>query len=411
MQRCRHARNRAGAAPPTHAMYAPPPPLSTERPSRPDPPVTLSAPAPLVVAIPARDEAERLPACLLALSRQVPFVPHEVLVLLNNTSDDSAAVLRALVPTLAMPVHVVEARLPPAMSHAGTARSLALRRAAALAGPDGVLLTTDADGRVAPDWLHANRMALEAGADLVCGRAVIDPVEARLIPAALHEDDAAEVAYATLLDELHATLDPDPADPWPRHTEHSGASLAVRLPAYRRAGGMPAVALGEDRAFVDALRRVDARIRHAPEAWVTVSGRLQGRAAGGMADTMRRRVTAQDPLLDDRLEPAACCARRARARHALRRAWTDPLHPDACARAAAVLDLPVAVLAELLQAPHFGAAWSEAESRSPALVRHPVARADLPREAEAARRLLRARPLTPPACPADTPAHAAAAPP
>ena len=40
----------------------------------------------------------------------------------------------------------------------------------------------------------------------------------------------------------------------------------MTVAAYWRAGGMPATPLGEDRAFFDALRRMDARIRHAPGA-------------------------------------------------------------------------------------------------------------------------------------------------
>jgi hypothetical protein len=44
---------------------------------------------------------------------------------------------------------------------------------------------------------------------------------------------------------------------------------------------MPATPFGEDRAFFDALRRIDARIRHAPGARVVVSARIVGRAPGG----------------------------------------------------------------------------------------------------------------------------------
>jgi hypothetical protein len=108
-----------------------------------------------------------------------------------------------------------------------------------------------------------------------------------------------ECGYDKLLDQIHALLDPDPFDPWPRHTEHSGASLAVTLEAYRRAGGIPPMAVGEDRAFAEALRRVDAHIRHAPTVRVIVSGRIIGRAAGGMADTICRRLTRPDEMLDE----------------------------------------------------------------------------------------------------------------
>jgi GT2 family glycosyltransferase len=342
-----------------------------------------------IVAIPARNEAARIGECLRAVALQHGTDRHAILVLLNNCTDDTAEVIRAVRPHLPCPVHVIEHRFPAARANAGSARRLAMRRAAELVRPGGVLMTTDADGRVAPDWIEANMTALAAGADVVCGRAVIDPDEAALIPAHLHADDELECAYGDLLDEIHALFDPDPADPWPRHTEHSGASIAVRREAFIRAGGVPAVALGEDRALLAALRRVDARIRHAPEVAVTVSGRLDGRAAGGMADTMRRRVLCQDPLLDDRLEPAADCARRARARATLRTLWLAP-DPAGSRALAAALGLPPRRLAAWLRHRYFGTAWAHVEATTPVLVRRPVARRDIETEMQAAETILAA---------------------
>ena len=66
------------------------------------------------------------------------------------------------------------------------------------------------------------------------------------------------------------------------------------------------------------MRRIDARIRHAPDVLVTVSGRLEGRAEGGMADTLRRRLVRPDEWLDDCIEPAADRLRRATIRSRLR---------------------------------------------------------------------------------------------
>jgi hypothetical protein len=182
---------------------------------------------------------------------------------------------------------------------------MAMEIADTLASPDVPLLTTDADGRAAVDWLAGNLFHLRRGIGAVFGRAVIDPVEAEHIPPALHQADARECAYAAALDEIAHWIDPDCSDPWPRHTEESGASIAVSREAYRNSGGVPLVRLGEDRAFAAALRRAGARIRHAPEVTVVVSGRILGRAEGGMADTIRRRLVAPDTELDAALEPVA----------------------------------------------------------------------------------------------------------
>jgi Glycosyl transferase family 2 len=363
----------------------------------------VTAPPATIVAIPAKDEADEIGPCLQALAGQRGPAPHGAVLCLNNCSDGSAATVQQLAPSLPFPVHVLEVQLAGERACAGVARRIAMDRAADLVGPDGIILTTDADGRVAPDWLAHNLAALARGADAVAGRAEIEPNGAKLIPAHLHEIDARECAYAALLDEIASLLDPDPADPWPRHDEHSGASIAVTVAAYRRSGGMPPSALGEDRAFFDALRRVDARIRHAPEVRVTVSARIVGRAAGGMADTIRRRIERVDPLLDDRLEGVPDAVRRAMLRAALRHAWHAPCAPRA--GMAARLRLPTHEVADLLSAGTFGVAWAATEERSPVLQRQRVTLADLPLQTARALRLrnaLRTAEALNPGDPADT---------
>lgn len=288
---------------------------------------------PALVAIPVRDEVERIVDCLLALSQQE--VPPGVVLLVNNTGDATLDRVAEIAPSLRCPVEAIAHVFPPHEATAGQARRLAMVHADRLA-PEGVpLLTTDADGRVAPDWLDANLFHLRHGLDAVFGRAEIDPVEAARIPAALIEADAAECAYAAALTEMECLVEPVAWDPWPRHAEHSGASIAVTRAAFRAVGGMPAPALGEDRAFAAVLRRAGMRLRHAPEVRVVVSGRILGRATGGMADTIRRRLVAPDLFLDDALEPALDRLTRLQARRDNRAASPEPPM-----RRIAVADLP-----------------------------------------------------------------------
>ena len=336
------------------------------------------------VAIPARNEADRIAACIEALDAQTGAQLTHIVLLANNCTDQTAAIARAVPVQPGTTLHVIEIDLAAPHAHAGRARRLAMQRAAALAGPDGLLLTTDADGRVDPDWLAANQAAIANGADAVAGWVELDAIEWGQIPAILHEDDARECAYDQLCDTLHALLDPDPADPLPRHTQHSGASIAMTAAAFARCGGVPDIPSGEDRALIEALRASGARIRHAPEVHVTVSGRLDGRAPGGMAETILRRMAAPDPYLDSRLEPALDCARRASLRRLLREMLEAGASPDSFADS---LALDLAWLRSLLGQP-FGAIWQAVEAKSPTLRRRPVAVRDLPAEMAVAQALL-----------------------
>ena len=117
---------------------------------------------PAVVAVPARDEMERIADCLLALDGQDGPAPG-VLLLVNNTTDATVARVADLAPALRCPVRVIEHVFPQGSANAGQARRMAMAEADARA-PDGApLLTTDADGRVEPGWLAANLRHLRRG--------------------------------------------------------------------------------------------------------------------------------------------------------------------------------------------------------------------------------------------------------
>jgi hypothetical protein len=368
-----------------------PSPLSDLDPSGLDP---LIGPG-FVVAIPVRDEEERLPACLRALAHQRdrsgrPISPALVRVVLfaNNCTDQSASLARKLAGGLSLDARVVEARMPPAAAHAGAARRAAMDIAEAwlMQGGerDGVILTTDADSQVAPNWVAANLAAFDAGADAVLGRIDLDG-EGKLLPDALHRRGELEDRYEGLLTELYWLLDPLEHNPWPHHATISGASLGITRTAYRRVGRLPRVALGEDKALIALLSRQDARIRYCPTIHVITSGRTNGRAPGGVADTLAIRSKEPEAFCDDALEPFRTAYARALWRGRLRRLHAaGRLALDQDCR----LGLSACDLEDVSRASTFGALWSIIEDRSPLLARRPLRPAELPEQIAIAYRSL-----------------------
>lgn len=252
-----------------------------------------------VIAVPARDEAERLPGLIRALAKQ-SWVGRggdrmKIVLILNNCRDDSlGAALREAEKHAGIALHAVTVAFEPVDAHAGSARRLALDTARALCPSDGsgVLLTTDADAVPANNWIEANLAAISQGADLVGGRLIGNADEEASLGPAFLRRARDQQEFAMLSDQLTAILDPLPHDPWPRHHDHTGASLAVKADVYDRVGGLPALPRREDLAFVTNVRSSGFKVRHAPEVIVEVSARLSGRAAGGMADCLKQWVTA-----------------------------------------------------------------------------------------------------------------------
>lgn len=287
--------------------------------------------APVAVCVPARDEAARLPRLLRSLAAQDGIsadAPLRVLIVANNCTDGTADAVRAMEAageTATLDIRLIEASLAAADAHVGTARRMALDAGAAWLEadgyPDGTLLTTDADARVAANWVAANLRAL-ARAEIVGGRLVIDPED---VPAPELADLHARIErYWASVRRIEDALDPPPHDPAPRHGDHTGGSLALRASLYRRVGGLPALPRGEDNALVARIREAGGRLRHCPDVSVLVSDRAAGRAEGGMATEMVRRAASARAALPYLLPAPSHWEMLIARRATLRRAWAGP---------------------------------------------------------------------------------------
>jgi hypothetical protein len=269
---------------------------------------------------------------------------------------------------------VVEVDLPVGEAHVGSARRLAMdeacRRLLSVGRPRGVIATTDADTLVAPTWLAATLREVEVGAEAVGGRILVAARERGAMPPPVRSRFLRNVGYHALASEVAARLDPRPGDPWPCHEQFFGASLALTARAYRAVGGLPVLPSSEDKALGLALRRLDLEIRHSLDVRVFTSGRLAGRAPGGLAALL---AGWSNPTLGDRFQcvpSAATVVARATSRRALRELWarrqaSRELCAARAARLAELAAVPEAWLRQLLlDAERFGPLLEALEARA-----------------------------------------------
>jgi Glycosyltransferase like family 2 len=242
----------------------------------------------IAIAVPARNEADWIGACLAGLavaSGLACGADPAIVVLVNNACDDTAERARDFARHWRGQVMVRPVILAPEKSHAGWARRLALDAAAdLLCDPGDLILSTDADTVVASDWILRTLAHFDAGWGAVAGLARLNPAELRLLPPA-HRRRLAQIRrYGQAIDYLKAQQ--DLSEPWPRHFYEGGASMALTLGVYRAIGGAPTPAVGEDKALFDAIRQVGGKVRHATDVRVRTSARLIGRAPGGASDIL-----------------------------------------------------------------------------------------------------------------------------
>ena len=242
---------------------------------------------PVCVCIPARDEAEHIGRLIEALAQQT-VQTFAVAICVNNSSDATHA--KAVEATLrynaGFTLHIVQRVFEPELAHAGSARHAAMDMGAGLLTPDGLLLSTDADCRPPADWIEAN-LTHFSPERIIGGRIELDELETDMAPAIFMLRRRFD-AYWQAVRAIEDMIDPVAWDMPPRHGDHTGASLALSVGLYRRAGGVPLLPIGEDRALVEAAIKAGGQLIHPNAVWTRASSRTAGRANGGMAADMQR---------------------------------------------------------------------------------------------------------------------------
>lgn len=225
------------------------------------------------VVIPARDERDSIGRCigsiLSAHARCARAADLWIVVAADACSDDTAAVARAAIGEHGQVIEC-NARSP------GTARrwgALAvLEHFRSVDRARVWIANTDADTVVPRNWLQRQLQHADEGATAVAGIVELDDSGGL-------RQDLVDVYRSTYL------IGSDGA-----HGHVHGANLGVRADAYVDVGGFSHLKVAEDHCLWGRLRQRGWRIRSCAKTVVTTSARLQGRAVGGFADTLRRRL-------------------------------------------------------------------------------------------------------------------------
>ncbi|PQZ93352.1 MULTISPECIES: glycosyltransferase family 2 protein [Pseudomonas] len=215
------------------------------------------------VLIPVHNEELLLGDCLHAalVAANHPGLLGEdvqVLVLLDSCSDASARIAEGFA------VHCVEVQA----RNVGHVRGVGARHL--LNQGARWISCTDADSRVAPDWLVAQ---LALGVDAVCGTVTVDAWSEGF-------DPEAQIRYQ----QAYQACD--------GHRHIHGANLGISAGAYVRAGGFEPLACHEDVQLVRDLERCGASIAWSHSPQVITSARLDARARGGFGDYLKGLVHA-----------------------------------------------------------------------------------------------------------------------
>ncbi len=282
----------------------------------------------LSVVVPVRNEAYHLVETLNALRNQqdnngLPLNPtvYEVLLLANNCTDYSYEVARQYQQQHpGFPLHIAQIHLPADKANIGTVRRLLMdeahRRLTSLGHSDGIIASTDGDTVVDSRWVYSIMLEIANGNDAVGGRILTRPDQSQVRLYHLRD-----VMYRTLVAKAEALFDPCSHDPWPRHFQHFGASIAVTSQMYEQVGGLPEIPFLEDEAFYRALIRMDAKVRKSPHVKVYTSTRMQGRVAVGFSEQLRYWATMDQSNQCQLAEPAKAVIIRLQNRQRLRLYW------------------------------------------------------------------------------------------
>ncbi len=248
-------------------------------------PQRLNPATQIVFAIPAKDEEESISDCIRALENQynargkrIPWVEYEALVLVNNTTDET--VRRAMEMRRHSGIHIASVQLPAPYAHIGWARRLAMEwgseRLERGRQTRGVIVSTDADTRIAHDFIYELRRSFaDPQVEAVGANLQVENTDTGNLFTSLRNYFVLEKQLRLAIQE-EATFDL-------MHPHLSGAGFAVRLGTYKAVGGLTPFPYNEDKQFYYKLLQRDALVKMNERLLVHTSGRMTGRTEWGMA--------------------------------------------------------------------------------------------------------------------------------
>ena len=225
------------------------------------------------VIIPAHNEADSIAACLHSVLMSADCCPPAAtcwtVVVADTCSDATARIAREILSDRG---EVIECEVASVGSARRLGTSAALRHLHQHPIEAIWLANTDADTQVPRDWLTQQLVYARRGFKAVAGTVAIGAVlqGGCDISAALMAD------YQVNADGTHSHV--------------HGANLGVCADAYLDAGGWSDARLAEDHCLWHRLRARMWALVASSSVCVHTSGRLQGRAAGGFATTLGRKV-------------------------------------------------------------------------------------------------------------------------
>lgn len=232
------------------------------------------------VVVPARNEQDRLPRCLAAITAATHALqsndadaPRVRVIVVADRCTDATREIAAQWPGVEVVISDV-GRVGAARA-AGVSHLLRTENAFGVANHRVWIACTDADSAVPIQWLQLQVKHARAGVELALGTVAPDPQEL-----------AAGILAAWRL--RHLVTD--------GHPYVHGANLGIRADIYRAAGGFPDVATHEDVLLSQAVRARGARVVSTAAGRVLTSGRTHGRAPLGMATYLLELEGDQLPL-------------------------------------------------------------------------------------------------------------------
>lgn len=283
------------------------------------------------IVIPVKNEEDRIKKTLAAFPMQVDeygdaldYDQFEILILANNCSDHSVRYIKDFQRNNpGLNIYVKEMLLPSHQANIGYVRRILMDEAYTRLSKNngGVIMTTDGDTTVAPDWIISNMIEIENGADAVGGRIMFCQEEMFHMDKHTYQFHIRDETYQLLVAELESIIIEPIHDPAPRHHQHFHGSFAVTTDCYKKAGGIPNVAYLEDCAFFENLQKIDAKVRHSNKVVVHTSARYIGRAEVGLAYQLNQWNNNSDRNGNIHVESCASIVERLTFKRKLMKIW------------------------------------------------------------------------------------------